>query len=118
MIRFLRSPDDPSNIINRHNKYSLNAFYLACRNGNLNVVKYLLAIKANANIASCPGRGQLETPLEVAVRWNHRPCVEELLNHVTYSDDMLKKILGWCSKDMRGLVRSKMKKRGYCCCFL
>lgn len=41
ILRHLRSPDDPEHLLNKLNKHGQNAYYLASKNGNLNVLKLL-----------------------------------------------------------------------------
>lgn len=92
-IRYLRSPDDPNHFLNETNKYGLNALYIACRNGHLRVVSLLIQKKANPHVKCTLSRGFKETPIEVAVRWNHKECVQYLLDNIKYSNKQLSKLL-------------------------
>jgi hypothetical protein len=60
-------------------------------------------------VASSPKKGQLETPLEVAVRWNHMSCVQLLLDKRDFPDDYLKKLLGFTSNThIKALIQSRI----------
>ncbi|KAL4510842.1 hypothetical protein ABPG72_004996 [Tetrahymena utriculariae] len=78
--RYLRSSEDPQHLLNKLNSRSQNASYLACKNGNINIVQFLVKQECNFNMKSKIG-GEIEDyPLQVAVRWNHKEVIDFLLN--------------------------------------
>lgn len=50
--KYSREPEDPEHLINKHNKMGCNALYLAAKNGNLTIVKFLIETGANPHILS------------------------------------------------------------------
>lgn len=43
---------DPDHLLNKKNRFKQNALYLACKNGNLNIVKFLIQQSANPHVES------------------------------------------------------------------
>ena len=91
---------------------------MAAKNGNLNVIQFLInadgdphissrVIENNKQLKVCDGIE--ETPLEVAIRWNHKDCVEWMISNISYSQQVLKKSLelAW-SEEIKQLVKSKV----------
>ncbi len=70
---------NPVHMINKPNRMLQTPLYVACRNGNLAVVTFLLQEGADPHILSSVDNDEEETPLEVSVRWNHKVIVEFLL---------------------------------------
>lgn len=66
---FIRS--DPRHFLNRTNAYGQTALYLACKNGNINMVKLLISLGCNPFIKSEIEFKNLESNLQVAARWGH-----------------------------------------------
>jgi len=62
----------PHHLINKTNRMNQTPIYLACRNGNLSIVKFLIQQEADPHILSDVDDEEKESPLQVAVRWNHR----------------------------------------------
>lgn len=62
---------DPEHLLNKKNAYGVSPLYLACKNGNLNVVKYFLE-ECNANLflkSKISLIGKEESNLEVSSRY-------------------------------------------------
>ena len=64
--------------------------YVACKNGNLNIVKLLILKGANAYILSSIGEEGEENNLQVAVRWKHYEVVNYLLEKVDWTKEDFK----------------------------
>lgn len=64
--------------------------YIAAKNGNDKVVKFLLSIDCNPHIRSKIYDDVTESPLEVSVRWHHPECVKLLLENARFSDAELR----------------------------
>jgi ankyrin repeat protein len=47
---FSFEPEDPNHLLNRKNVRGCTALYLACLNGNMTTVRFLLEMRANAHI--------------------------------------------------------------------
>jgi len=93
--KFMLEPIDPSHLLNRKNSFGHTPMYIAAKNGNLEVLKLLVSNKANHNLSSTiePSEKSEESPLEVAVKWNHKAVVEFLLDNCEYSFNVLRKCL-------------------------
>lgn len=78
--RLLRDSSHPLALMNKRNQDGLTPLYIACRNGNYEVVKYLLDQNADFLINSTV-ETETESNLEVAVRWGHLKIVLELLKY-------------------------------------
>ena len=76
----------PHHLINKKNRMNQTPLYLACRNGNLSVVKFLLSQQADPHILSEVDEEEKETPLQVAIRWNHKQVLHYLLESVKWSE--------------------------------
>lgn len=76
----MRAPQDPQHLINCFNKYGQNSVYIAAKNGNYVVLKFLLEAEANIHIKSRVCDRLDESPLEVCARWNHFECARLLLS--------------------------------------
>lgn len=104
---------DPAHILNRKNSLGLSPLYLACRSGNLQVVKFLCHQRCDLNL-ECHG----ETPLAAAARWNQKAVVEFLLQHV--KDPLV--IRRACSRAPSESVRESFRAAGFetssSCCSL
>lgn len=77
MISYTLASSDPNHILNRKNNLGLSPLYIASRNGNLGVVKYLCERKCDLK-QKCNG----ESALAAAARWNHGPVVQYFLEVV------------------------------------
>lgn len=73
-------------LINKPNRMNQTPIYLACRNGNLEIVKYLLEQQANPHILSNVDDEEKESTLQVACRWNHRQVVEYIIDAVQWKE--------------------------------
>jgi ankyrin repeat protein len=64
--------------------------YTACREGKLDIVKYLLSLDVNPHIKSILDDNEIEDCLQVACRWNYPQVVNALLQRGKYSKVELK----------------------------
>ena len=114
--RILRDSSHPLALINKRNQDGLTPLYIACRNGNYEVVKCLLDQNADFLINSSVEK-ETESNLEVAVRWGHLKIVSELLKH-KWPKDVLSKArrLTKDSKILKLLKNPKKKQSFWCFC--
>eukprot|EP00828_Plagiopyla_frontata_P037310 TRINITY_DN49046_c0_g1_i1.p5 TRINITY_DN49046_c0_g1~~TRINITY_DN49046_c0_g1_i1.p5 ORF type:complete len:111 (-),score=20.23 TRINITY_DN49046_c0_g1_i1:56-388(-) len=77
----MRSTKDPEHLINK--KFlGQTPLYVAAKNGNLAVAQFLLNNEAQTEIPAVLTAAKkviYETPLEVAVRWQHKQIIQELI---------------------------------------
>ena len=78
---------DPDHPINRRGFNRQTPLYVACKHGNLEVVKLLLNWGADPTYQSGVSETELESNLTVAVRWGHLSILETLLNEVLWPRD-------------------------------
>ncbi|CAD8179550.1 unnamed protein product [Paramecium octaurelia] len=115
--RNLTNPQDPNHIINQFNQYGQNSLYIACKNGNDKVVKFLLSLDCNAHIKSKVYDDLSESPLDVSVRWHHYECVKLLLNQIKYTDAELRSALKISQNpEITNLIKRKMSSSLFSCC--
>ncbi|OMJ72448.1 hypothetical protein SteCoe_29102 [Stentor coeruleus] len=116
--KLLRNSTHPFSLINKRNREGQTPLYIACKNGNVEVVMLLLAEGADYLMTSIVD-GEEETNLEVSVRWGHFKIVEELLKK-KWSKNILEKAKKMCrSPEMIGLFKKGMTKKSkwfLCCC--
>ena len=90
--------------MNRMNSKEETPLYLAAKNGNLDVVKFLAKRHANMNLPSkvwifvlkfiLYKRGkEKRTPLEIAIRWKQERIIEFLLKSHPYTPKKIKKYM-------------------------
>lgn len=77
--KFTRSKNDPDAFINKANISGIRPIYEACKNGYVNTVQLLLDHGANPHLLSGLSAKDLESPLQVACRWNHINVIKCLL---------------------------------------
>lgn len=110
---FVNSRDE-DHILNRRDLRGETPLYLACRNGNLEVVKFLVEKKCNLELLS-PN----EDALTVAVRWNHSDIVRYLLEHLGNTKLPSKSVDFAQTTKMNEIFSQKgFKKRTLKCCEL
>lgn len=114
--KILRNSNHPFALINKRNKDGLTPLYIACRNGNYEVVKCLLDEEADYLITSQVGNEE-ESNLEVAVRWSHTKIVKELMSK-KWPKSVIKKAKKICSNhEIRDLLYlNKKRKKWFCFC--
>lgn len=112
--KHLRDSSHPNALINKKSSEGKTPLYIACKNGNLEVVMLLLQQNVDYLITSTVD-GEEETCLEVSVRWGHYKIVEELLKK-KWNKNILKKAKKLCeSREMKSLFNHKKTKGG---CFI
>jgi ankyrin repeat protein len=113
--KFLRNATHPYALINKRNKDGLTPLYVACRNGNFDVVQFLMQENADYLIPSVIGNEE-ETNLEVAVRWSHTKIVKELLIKKWPKPTLLKAKKICNSQKILDLFKKKKKSKCLCFC--
>eukprot|EP01022_Parablepharisma_sp_SALTPOND_P030309 TRINITY_DN7594_c0_g4_i1.p1 TRINITY_DN7594_c0_g4~~TRINITY_DN7594_c0_g4_i1.p1 ORF type:complete len:408 (+),score=23.82 TRINITY_DN7594_c0_g4_i1:135-1226(+) len=116
----LFDPSDDNYIINRPNRFGHTPLYIASQNGNLEVIKYLLAHKANVFKKSKVSSKEEESNLAVASRWKHEGIVKYYLDAFNWpiADLQQAKALAGTKKIQKILSRKLNKdKKGGCCLF-
>ncbi|KAL4435739.1 hypothetical protein ABPG74_018290 [Tetrahymena malaccensis] len=118
--RYLRSPEDPQHLLNKFNSKSQNASYVACKNGNINIVQFLVKQECNFNMKSKIG-GEIEDyPLQVAARWNHKEVVDFLLNQrvIKISQQQIEAAYKEAkqNKEIRKIISQHLKKKPFFIC--
>ena len=117
--QLIQASHHPFALINKRNKDGLTPLYVACRNGNFEVVKCLLEQKADFLIDSLV-ENETESNLEVAVRWGHSNIVFELAKY-KWPKKTLKRARE-LTKDpsiilaLRDPEKKKKKNSGWCFC--
>ena len=115
--KLLRNTSHPLALINKRNNQGQTPMYIACKNGNLDVVLLLLSENVDYLLPSIIDNEE-ESNLEVAVRWRHRKVVEILLKK-TWPKCILIKAKSLCmTPEFSDLFKNttKKKKKKYCCC--
>ncbi|CAD8079342.1 unnamed protein product [Paramecium sonneborni] len=114
--KHLYCPTDPKHILNSFNKFGQNSLYISCKNGNLDVIKFLLDQQANPFIKSKVYDNFYESPLEVSIRWNHFNCVQLLLEKSNYSNKELKAAAQQTNNpQIKQLIKQNLKSDTLCC---
>lgn len=72
---------DPHHLLNSKNVYGQTPLYVACKYGNLNIVKLLLEKGASPDIKSLVDEYNEESNLQVAARWKHFEVSKHLLEN-------------------------------------
>ncbi|CAD8185881.1 unnamed protein product [Paramecium pentaurelia] len=115
--RNLTNPQDPNHIINSLNQYGQNALYIASKNGNIQVIKFLLSLECNIHIKSRIFDDLTESPLEVSSRWHHLECVKLLLNSGLYSNQELRSAIKVTeNQEIINLLKLNMTSSLFSCC--
>jgi hypothetical protein len=102
-----------SSIVNCKNIAGHTLLHEAALNGHLGVVQLLLENSADLHLASSVSDTEEETPLEVAVRWNHLRVVDFLLQVGSFSRQELTNALKFCrSEELRRRLKTVKANRG------
>jgi hypothetical protein len=115
---FSRDSTDDRHILSKKDHFCRRPMNIACQNGNLEIVKYLIAngAKNQTDFAANDDdriqikeqdKYQTEIPLCTAARWNHLMIVEYLVNNENYPVEVL--LLSRELSDSR-LVRNFLEK--------
>lgn len=78
--QFLLPSGHPQSYLNKRNEDNKTPLYVACKNGNLDIVKILVENGGDCHITSMVEKKDEETCLEVAVRWGFSKIVEYLMS--------------------------------------
>ncbi|CAD8193881.1 unnamed protein product [Paramecium octaurelia] len=115
--RNLTNPQDPNHIINSLNQYGQNALYIASKNGNAQVIKFLLSLECNTHIRSRIFEDLTESPLEVSSRWHHLECVRLLLAADRYSNTELRSATkATQNQEIINMLKRNMSSSLFSCC--
>jgi hypothetical protein len=115
--KLLRNTSHPLALINKRNREGQTPLYIACKNGNLDVVNLLLEENADYLMGSIVD-GEEESNLEVAVRWGHCKVVEALAKK-RWPKGIMRKAIRTChSLEMMGILKKEKgkKKTWFCFC--
>ena len=119
---YLRDENDSNFKFNTALPNGKTLLYIACQEGKIDVVQYLIDKKLNPMVKSKLDEKEGESPLGVAARWNYINIVNLLLEKVEYKREHIIEVL-----DMQGLtkrIRKTLKrhykinfksKKFYCC---
>jgi hypothetical protein len=96
--------------------------YVACLEGKVEIVEFLLKKGLNGKIKSKAQEYEFETPLQVAARWNYINIVKLLLGKVDYSRSEIEICLktSTLKPPTIAILKNKlkdMKKKKGCSCF-
>ncbi|CAD8070446.1 unnamed protein product [Paramecium primaurelia] len=115
--RNLTNPQDPNHIINSLNQYGQNALYIASKNGNVKVIKFLLSLECNTHIRSRIFQDLTESPLEVSSRWHHLECVRLLLDAERYTNTELRSAIKVTqNQEIINMLKRNMTSFLFSCC--
>lgn len=115
--RYMHDLPDRNSVVNSKNLAGHTPLYEAALNGHLAVVKLLLDNAADVHLASSVSESEEETPLEVAVRWNHLHVAELLLQVGRFSKAELANALKVCrSEVLRRRLKTFKASSGALCC--
>ncbi len=112
--RFLYDNSHPNFLFNQpltNSKKTL--LYIACQDGNYELVDFLLSKNLNPSIKSKSDHYDYETCLQVAARWNYTEVVALLLNKATLPLEELKDTLRYknLKKPIVDLISKQIEKK-------
>lgn len=118
---FSRAESDDRHILSKPDKYGRRPLDVACQNGNLKVVEFLIG--KGCLLKTEPDKSYPDIPLLVAARWNHLSIVEYLLKCSEYKPKVIK--IGMkttTSKEIKNSFEKYLESQGiwvggYFCCF-
>ncbi|EWS71980.1 ankyrin repeat protein (macronuclear) [Tetrahymena thermophila SB210] len=114
--KYLRDTKDPEHFLSSRNVKGLTPIYIACKNGNLEVVKFLIKSNCNYMVTSKIQKQLEETPFETALRWNHVEICKFMLEKCIFEDKYLISCLPLCqNQSMKTIIESKIKKKSTAC---
>ncbi|KAL4442317.1 hypothetical protein ABPG74_005658 [Tetrahymena malaccensis] len=114
--KYLRDTKDPEHFLSSRNVKGLTPIYIACKNGNLEVVKFLIKSNCNYMVTSKIQKQLEETPFETALRWNHVEICKFMLEKCIFEDKYLIQCLPLCSnQSLKTIIESKIKKKSAAC---
>ena len=115
--RYMHDLPDRNSVVNSKSLSGHTPLYEAALNGHLAVVKLLLDNSADLHLSSSVSETEEETPLEVAVRWNHLHVAELLLQVGRFSKAELAGALKVCrSEVLRRRLKTFKAGSGALCC--
>lgn len=114
----LLSSGAEQSIVNRPNKFGRTPLYIASQNGNLQMIKCLLANKADLGRRSKVSEREEESNLAVAARWSHENVVGFYLVHFEWRlQDLQQALAGARTDRIRRKLASLIRKQKKCCFF-
>jgi ankyrin repeat protein len=116
--KYFYDRNNPMHLINKTNRMNQTPLYLACRNGNLSIVQFLLEQQADPHLLSNVDDHEKENILQVAIRWNHRHLVVYLLGNVKWTENEIRNCIKLDGLDPQLLMILKVySKQHYGCLF-
>jgi ankyrin repeat protein len=116
------SPSDPNYLFNQLLSNGKNLLYVACQEGNIEIVDYLLNKGLNTKIKSKSDDNEFETPLQVGARWGYTTIVKLLLEKGGYDSVDVENTLK-CKGLKKGMINMlkihlrTIRRRKGCVCF-
>lgn len=124
--RHLFNPNDQNFLFNQpFSDNKKNLLYIACQEGNFEIVNYFISKNLNPNLKSKTDDNEYETCLQVAVRWNYVDIVKLLLEKCKLSEVEVSEAMKNCfNKQILNLLKQYLKekygakgKKSGCACF-
>jgi hypothetical protein len=120
---YLKDQNDPTTKFNTQMPNGKTLLYIACQEGKIDIVKYLIDKRLNPFVKSKMDEREMESPLGVASRWNFINIVNLLLEKVPYKKGDLEEVLGMqgLTKKIRSLLKRHytnqfiVRKSFFCC---
>jgi hypothetical protein len=111
----LYDEDSPQRLVNRPNYRGYTPFYVACKNGNVELIELLLVFKANPYQLCKVSTNESETGLVVAARWGHLEAVRYLLSErFIWSEREVKSAYKEAKNhQIKRILKTKINKRSF-----
>lgn len=77
--QFLHDTTSDFHLVNKPNEYGQTPLYVACKNGHLKMVRFLVNEGAKMDKESMLTDGKIDSNLGLAIRWHHTKLVDYLL---------------------------------------
>jgi len=116
------SSNDENYLFNQKLSNGKTLFYIACQEGNKEIVKYFLEKNLNPNIRVYYN-DNIDSCLAVAVRWNFVDIVKILLESKKIKAEIIREVLQFedCNKKIREMLIKSLsnnkRKKSFCECF-